>query len=62
MISGRRIAATLLAAALSIGTVTVASSPAEALRDTTWPTMVKDTTWPTATAPAPRMRDTTWPV
>lgn len=59
MNSGRRIAAAVLAAALSMGAIGLTAGPAEALKDTTWPTRttntsLTDTTWPTLT-------DTTWP-
>ena len=43
----RRIAAAVLAAALSLGVVGAVAAPAEAKKDTTWPTMRTDTTWPT---------------
>lgn len=59
MNSGRRIAAAVLTAALSMGAIGFTAGPAEAYRDTTWParyadTTLTDTTWPTLT-------DTTWP-
>ena len=57
----RRIAAALLSAALSLGVVGVVASPADAMKDTTWPTRT-DTTWPTKTDTTwPTMKDTTWP-
>ncbi len=48
-----------MTAALSLGAIGLSAVPAEALKDTTWPTRsvdtsAKDTTWPTLT-------DTTWP-
>ncbi len=56
--SGRRIAAAVLTAALSMGAIGLSAGPAEATKDTTWPTATKpaaaDTTWPT-------FADTTWP-
>lgn len=70
MNSGRRIAAAVLTAALSIGAVGFTAGPAVALKDTTWPSIVKtgtppqeaDTTWPTlADTTWPSLRDTTWP-
>ena len=45
----RRIAAAVLSAALSLGIVGVVAGPADAAKDTTWPTDIKDTTWPTGT-------------
>ncbi len=65
MNSGRRIAAALVTAALSIGAIGFVASPAEAYRDTTWPVGIvptsptlSDTTWP-AVRDTPT--DTTWP-
>lgn len=54
MNSGRRISAAVLAAVLSMGAIGLSAGPAEAMKDTTWPTRSSDTTWPTLT-------DTTWP-
>ena len=57
MISGRRIAAAVLTAALSMGAIGFSAGPAEAHQDTTWPSLT-DTTWPTVrVSPS----DTTWP-
>lgn len=57
MNSGRRLAAAVLTAALSLGAVGFTAGPAEAYKDTTWPTYT-DTTWPTVhVTPS----DTTWP-
>jgi hypothetical protein len=62
MNSGRRLAAAVLTAALSLGAIGFTAGPAEAYRDTTWPARTTpdstsppsmDTTWPTL--------DTTWP-
>ena len=70
MSSGRRIAAAVLTAALSLGAMGITAGPAEALRDTTWPSKVSprptpqqaDTTWPTLSDTTwPTLTDTTWP-
>lgn len=71
MNSGRRIAAAVLTAALSLGTIGLTAGPAEALKDTTWPALVtpttphpgvEDTTWPALRDTTwPSLRDTTWP-
>lgn len=49
MISGRRIAAAILTATLSLGAIGVAAGPAEA-KDTSWPDVAQqrlaDTSWP----------------
>jgi len=48
MNSGRRIAAAVLTAALSMGAIGITAAPAEAY-DTTWPAVhvtPSDTTWP----------------
>jgi hypothetical protein len=45
MNSGRRIAAAVLTAALSMGAIGFSAGPAEAFQDTTWPSFT-DTTWP----------------
>jgi hypothetical protein len=69
MNAGRRIAAAVLAAALSMGALGFTAGPAQA-RDTTWPTGITsdggssftDTTWPTfADTTWPTFTDTTWP-
>jgi hypothetical protein len=57
MISGRRIAAAVLTAALSMGAIGFSAGPAQAYQDTTWPALT-DTTWP-AVRISPS--DTTWP-
>lgn len=57
MNSGRRIAAAVLTAALSLGAIGFGAGPAEAYQDTTWPSLT-DTTWP-AVHGTPS--DTTWP-
>jgi hypothetical protein len=49
MNSGRRIAAAVLTAALSMGAIGFSAGPAEAFQDTTWPFVhntPSDTTWP----------------
>ena len=49
MNSGRRIAAAVLTAALSMGAIGFSAGPAEAYLDTTWPwvnSTPTDTTWP----------------
>ncbi len=48
MNSGRRIAAAILTAALSIGALTIAVGPAEALSASSYtgPSTLTDTTWP----------------
>lgn len=70
MNSGRRLAAAVLTAALSLGAVGLTAGPAEAYRDTTWPARIApgptptltDTTWPTfADTTWPTFTDTTWP-
>ncbi|PUA82905.1 hypothetical protein [Nocardioides currus] len=63
MISGRRIAAALVAAVLSLGAIGVTAGPAQALKDTTWPVRpAPDTTQtPGPTVTPPDQTDTTWP-
>ena len=63
MNSGRRIAAAVLTAALSMGAIGFSAGPAAALRDTTWPASLTDpkqadTTWPSVVVTP---GDTTWP-
>lgn len=57
MNSGRRIAAAVLAAALSMGAIGFSAGPAAAYQDTTWPSLT-DTTWPSVRVTP---SDTTWP-
>lgn len=66
MNSGRRIAAAVLTAALSMGAIGLSAGPAQAYKDTTWPaappSQVADTKWPTyADTTWPTFMDTTWP-
>jgi hypothetical protein len=63
MNSGRRIAAAVLTAALSMGAIGFTAGPAEAYKDTTWPARHSaDTTWPSLTDTTwPARKDTTWP-
>ena len=63
MNSGRRIAAAVLTAALSMGAIGLGAAPAAAFRDTTWPASqsdpeLADTTWPSVVVTP---SDTTWP-
>lgn len=66
MNSGRRFAAAVLAAALSLGAIGFIAGPAEA-KDTSWParqsgTTNSDTSWPTLTDTSwPTLTDTSWP-
>ena len=51
MNSGRRIAAAVLTAVLSVGAIGLSAGPASAAKDTTWPRgqsqpQLADTTWP----------------
>ncbi len=64
MNSGRRIAAAILTAALSMGAIGISAGPAEAYRaDTTWPARIAPGTTPPSMADTtwPSMADTTWP-
>ena len=67
MNSGRRIAAAVLAAALSMGAIGLSAGPAEAMKDTSWPARtsgpaVADTSWPTVSDTSwPSLTDTSWP-
>jgi hypothetical protein len=54
MNSGRRIAAAVLSAALSMGAIGFSAAPAQAYKDTTWPASLAPDT-------KPSLMDTTWP-
>lgn len=66
MNSGRRIAAAVLAAALSMGAIGLSAGPAEA-KDTSWPGRIAppsgaDTSWPSVRDTSPlSLSDTSWP-
>lgn len=66
MNSGRRIAAAVLTAALSMGAIGLSAGPAEA-KDTSWPSRVvspavADTSWPSVGDTSwPSLTDTSWP-
>ena len=66
MNSGRRIAAAVLAAALSMGAIGLNAGPAEAVKDTSWPARVAspavaDTSWPDMGGSSRSLADTSWP-
>jgi hypothetical protein len=42
----RRATIALITGILSVSTVAIMASPADAKRDTTWPVTARDTTWP----------------